>query len=378
MDGMPAVMAKPEVPGRVFVEFTDIQAVKVRDGKLDISIPDSPAAAILGLNPDTVIRPSSVREFTAAVLNGMDKNGNFQSGFAVDFAPYQWTAKDLTYKDYKGLARILYNTQLSFATTKGATEEDKSTKLGLGLHVTLRDEGDPRTAAAFLAAFQETVKELGPPNLAAIRTSLPDDGAPVVNRERTDAGRRILAVALARQRLADLQEKLEGQRWNRTRWVVAYAPTFISKDGSSSHFVSNGGAVWTTYAYGFEGTPGLENSSQLIFHLRYRTGEEVPDPLNTGSFFTQDSLLTALQFRLGTDDSNVFLDAAYTSANGGRRGGDALRFGIGLERRINRDFWLNVSIGREVGDTSLNKQTYILGALKFGASSKPIIPSSGQ
>lgn len=47
---------------------------------LDLAVPDSPAFAILGLSPETVVRPSSPRDLATTLLNGVDRRGNLQSG----------------------------------------------------------------------------------------------------------------------------------------------------------------------------------------------------------------------------------------------------------------------------------------------------------
>ena len=65
----------------------------VKDSKLplanlDLSVPQSPAFAILGITPDNIIRPGSPRDLALSLLNGVGKNGAFQSGIAIDTAPY--------------------------------------------------------------------------------------------------------------------------------------------------------------------------------------------------------------------------------------------------------------------------------------------------
>jgi hypothetical protein len=114
---------------------------------LDLAVPDSPALAILGLSPETVVRPSTPRDLATTVLNGVDRRGNLQSGLAVDFAPlFLFAGNTLTYEDYKGSrgSRLFGRTQLSFATAKGASDSDKSMRLAVGVRTTIWDAGDPR------------------------------------------------------------------------------------------------------------------------------------------------------------------------------------------------------------------------------------------
>ncbi len=120
---------------------------KTSDAAIELMVPSSPAFAILGLSPENVARPATVGEFTASILNGVDANGNLQTGVAIDTSPYLLLRGDqLTIRDYNDnpLKRWLARTQLSLATAKGSSDDDKALLAAVGMHVTLWDEGDPR------------------------------------------------------------------------------------------------------------------------------------------------------------------------------------------------------------------------------------------
>src|SRR5262249_4604445 len=107
----PLVAAKPFDVDKKLLAFADA----------DLAVPESPAFTVLGLSPETVVRPSSPREFASSLLNGVDRNGNFQSGVALDFAPYLTLAADeMTLGQYRSnyKLRFLSRTQFSFANTK--------------------------------------------------------------------------------------------------------------------------------------------------------------------------------------------------------------------------------------------------------------------
>ncbi len=133
----------------------------IKTATIDLSVPESPAFTVLGLTPQTVTRPASPRELATSLLNGVDQHGNFQSGVALDLAPYLLFAGDqLSLRDYQRSRklRLLTRFQTSFATTKGASEDDKSTRLALGFHATLWDRGDPQLDNELLGCF---ARELG-------------------------------------------------------------------------------------------------------------------------------------------------------------------------------------------------------------------------
>jgi hypothetical protein len=119
---------------------------------LDLSVPDSPAFAALGITPDKVTHPASPRELATALQSGIDDSGNLQTGVAIDTVPYLLLFGDaLTLGEYRkntfdqfSWRRLLARTQFSLGTTKGTDQDDKSVRLALGFRVTPWDEGDTR------------------------------------------------------------------------------------------------------------------------------------------------------------------------------------------------------------------------------------------
>ena len=120
---------------------------EISDG---FDVPNSPAAGVLGISPDKVQHLETPKQLIPTVISGLDENGNFQSGLAIDFAPAQWAwgkrpvsefryGTDASLSDNVGtwFKRALVRTQLSFATTKGSSDDDKSTKFALGIHSVL-------------------------------------------------------------------------------------------------------------------------------------------------------------------------------------------------------------------------------------------------
>jgi hypothetical protein len=106
------------------------------DASIDLAVPDSPAFAVLGVSPSNVERPGSPRELALSLLNGVDANGNFQTGMAVETAPYLalWgsTSKLTDYQDdNQYMIRFLSRALLSFATAKGTSDSDKAVRVAV-------------------------------------------------------------------------------------------------------------------------------------------------------------------------------------------------------------------------------------------------------
>ena len=355
---------------------------------VDMSVPESPAFTVLGVTPETVIRPTSPRAFATSLLNGVDKNGNFQSGLAMDFVPYLLIAgDDLTLRKYqtKQVVRLLSRTQFSFATTKGATTEDKSMRLALGLHLTLWDRGDPRTDETLmscLSAFRL------PPPPTMLECELPDNP--------TDADREAFrkcqesAEATRAERARQVQEAREfndsvstrcrdesrQRNWNASSWIIGAAPSWISTDGQTKNMRWNGGGFWTSLAYGFEGVPGLESRSQLILHGRYRNREVVPDPNTVGAFLSQDSYFFGARFRTGSPTFNGSFEYTFLRSRfAGLRFDNASRFSLLFERRIAGDTWFNLSLGGETGRQDGRNNGFVLTSFKWAFSDRRNVPS---
>ena len=355
---------------------------------VDLSVPESPAFTVLGVTPQTVIRPTSPRAFATSLLNGVDTNGNFQSGLAMDFVPYLLLAGDeLTLRKYQTqpITRLLARTQFSFATTKGASEDDKSLRLALGVHVTLFDKGDPRTDEDLMTCFS-TFRLPPPPT--QLECELPDNPT-AADRE---AFRRCQETfeAAKEQRARQVQEVIdfnndvstrcrnEAQKrnWNRSSWIVGAAPSWISTDGQTKNLSWNGGGFWTSLAYGFEGVPGMETRSQLIFHARYRNREEVPDPDITGNFLSQDSMFFGSRFRHGSPNFNGSFEYSFLRSRiNGQSFDNSARLALGFERRIAGDTWFNLALGGETGRADGRNNGFVITSFKWAFSQRRNVPS---
>jgi hypothetical protein len=340
----------------------DEAAQKLNLANLDLSVPESPAFTVLGLTPQTVIRPTSPRQFASSLLNGIDQRGNLQAGLAFDAAPYLIYAGDrLTLKRYREsyLLRFLARAQTSFATTKGASEGDKSIRAAVGFNFTLIDKGDPHSDSELMKCFTEKLRLPPPPTSISPTGELSEED----QRKRDEISAQNVAAA------EDCRAESRKRNWNRSSWAVAFAPAWISSTGETRDFRYDGGGVWTSVAYGFEKVPGLENTSQLIFHARYRDNETVPDPDMEGAFFRQDGLFLGGRARVGTENSSVSFEGVFQRL---RRVGMAFdnssRLALGLERKIADNIWFNVAFGGQTDTPDGTRKGFVLTTFKWGFS----------
>jgi hypothetical protein len=332
---------------------------------LDLSVPESPAFALLGVAPQSVIHPTSVRAFAGSLVNGIGSGGEIQQGLALDTAPYALIAgDDMTLTRYRGdtLARRLMNTQLSIATAKA--EEDpsgKGTKAAVGVHMKVYDLGDPRLSDELANCYEAASN--------AVFSATPiNPKLPAEEREKLIAERqKMLSGPFASCRKA-ARDKL----WNRTSWVIGLAGSWTNKGNISDGMRSDGSAVWTTFAYGFEGVQALERYAQLLVHGRLRDDEVVTNKAVSSGVATRDSSLLGTRLRLGSESGVFMVEGSYSwgRLDSGEKE-NVRRVAVGGEIKVSKDIWLVGSIGGEGGFADGARRNFVLGGLKFGSASEP-------
>lgn len=345
------------------------QTPNTSDAAIELTVPSSPAFAILGLSPENVARPATLREFAASILNGVDANGNLQTGVAIDTSPYLLIAGDqLTIRAYidEPLKRWLARTQLSLATAKGASDDDKAFRFAVGVHLTPWDAGDPR----LLTSLLECLTRIPFPPLPTIPPGSSDEQI-----------KKILAEYEATKTKQPFQREMadacrasaKPQLWNRSRWALGVAAAWISEDGDLGDVGWDGAAAWTSLILGQDiwerfMPPAAARISQLILHARYRDSERVPNPLGEGPFIEQDSLVLGTRVRLGNDKLGVNLEGAFVRED--RQSGgddDYIRYSVGVEFRLAANLWIQVGVGGTSGRSG-KEEAFALSAINWGMS----------
>lgn len=349
------------------------------------AVPDSPAAGALGLPQKNVQHLDTPKQLVAAAINGLDENGNFQSGLSVDFAPAQWIwgarpvddfryQREATFGDSSAVwfRRVLARTQISFASTKGASDDDKSSKLALGLHIVLVNGNDALSNAP----------------ATVLRDSV--NGKEVVSGEDhrvLDARGRKL-----NQWVIGSSDKPERDRFFTTRglwqdvgeflyshasWAVGAAPHWIAADGEDSYEFA-GATYWSSFAL----IPSREFPARLLFNVLYKQGEDVagataielPAPAAPGlaagavpATIDQDSLFIAGGVQVGNVDFNATFTAAYVQLDQGKFGDEtSFRYAASLEKRVSTNSWLTLTVSRDEGRQEGENETLVLGGVKIG------------
>lgn len=333
------------------------------DANLDLAVPETPAFYALGLTPESVSRPASPRALALDLLNGLDKNGNFQTGIALATAPYLLFAGDrLTINEYRkdpdfSWIRLAARTQLSVATTKGTDSEDKAVRAALGFRIIPYDLGDPRQNRDLDKCF--TGIPLPPP---------PKPGETLEDRDKKFNDE--IKTRLQRE-VKVCRENHEKLYWNASAWELGAAPTWIQKEGSKDQTKWGGATFWTSYAYGFERFPTLKETSQLVLGFRYELNNQTPKLQNSGNYAQQDTALLGAQLRLGKPNLHVSFEGSYSRiAPKGAKAQDAYRISMAPEFKLPMfdNLWFQVSVGG-TGGRGADDRLFIMSAIRFGNGS---------
>lgn len=373
--------ASDHVPG----EAEKISTGEARFRKLstEFAVPDSPAAHVLNVAPEKVIHADTPKQLVTELINGLDEHGNLQSGFAIDFAPMQiYLGRDRNQdgktdlqvyaSGSKGIfsesgvtqyfLRVLGRTQLSFATVRGSSDDDKSGKLALGLHTTFIDAKDRVLLAGLTDIRGPELESLSGPTLQELADNY--------GKTQGMAGAQFKDDALG---------KVANFLWDHASWSMGAAPAWIAEDAETRDYKWNGLTAWSTFSLSWKPT---EQSwmwpLDFLVHFRYRSDEKIPiaDALPLGAgfkadptemFVNQDSWLAVAGLRLGRKDFFVTGTATYTNLRQDRRGNDdTFRYTIALEKKITSATWLSLSIGTEEGAKDEKNPLFVLAGVKLG------------
>jgi hypothetical protein len=355
-------------------------AKKFREFSSAFAVPDSPAAHVLGVAPEKVIHAETPKQLVAALINGLDEKGNLQNGFAIDFAPMQVylgkdrpAGKEMDAERYargaRGIfssagiteyfMRVLGRTQLSLATIRGSSEDDKSGKIAFGLHTTFIDAKDRAILTGVTRVPDPKPNSLSGPTLTELgQTPDSDPNDPAHAQFKNDP-------------LGHMANFL----WDHASWSIGAAPSWIADDAETRDYHWNGLTAWSTFTISSKPT-GKFPQFDFLLHFRYRSDEQIPVadalPLRAGvvssdPFVSQDSWVAAVGLRTGGKNLFVTGTATYTSLRQNQRGrDDTLLYSLALEAKIPSGPWLSLSVGTETGAKDEKQPLLVLAGVKLG------------
>lgn len=334
--------------------------------QLDLSVPNSPAFAVLGITPDKVQRPGTINDFAASLIRGLGKDGKPVSGFAVDMAPASVFFKryitggsdygpangtnDLNLTNY--WKRVLARTTVSLATT--SAEASGASRSAWGVRVGLYDQGDP---GLYWEATAKCLRETTMPVLKGGKGLDP-----------TPAG---TSLDKCNPLTNDVMDK---PLWAQPAVYAGFGKSWYSQSGALTDRAPDVTAYWISGSYGmFAGKPKDEVGAfrfLLQGYLGRKLNDRTPDPNDATKLLREDSNDVALRLKLGKENWHTFLESGRARV---RLGGDTkenrYHTSVGAEFKLGfgDNLWVQVASVNERGLANGKTNTGVTMNLKFGA-----------
>jgi hypothetical protein len=347
----------------------------VTESKADLSVPSSPAFSVLGITPDKVDRPGTVRDLVASVARGLGPDGKPVNGLAIDlspaslffrrfiaggdlYAPSKNPHNDLQF-DANYWKRVLARTTVSLAST--SPDSTGATRTAWSIRTGLVDFGDPGLY------YEETVECLRntPEEILLSGHSL--DAKPADN---------------AIQKCNPLTNgKMDKALWAQPSVYAGFGESWFSKSGSLTDHVPDVKAFWLVGSYGIGDASTKANPEALRellqAYLGRKLNDRTPDPNNASNLLRQDATDVIVRLKIGKENWHGFAEVGRSRVLLGNATTENLRhFALGAEFNIanllgqasgtKMDSWLQLATVNEHGFSNGKDNNGVTANLKFG------------
>lgn len=305
------------------------------------SVPESPAFSFLSTSPAEISRPSSPREFAAALLSGVDAQGRAQQGFALEFSPFPVVPGfTVPLGEYQRsfFKRAAYRTQVSLGTVR-ASGDSASTDIAMGIRTTLIDEADPMQSRRYTDSLSSRMLECIP--------SMPGSDTTVTLRCIEEA------IAGVQDLSADWLK-----RWNSRRVIVAFAfgQRFVGSEPDRRE-----GLGWRAWALG---SNPLGSWGILLGYLEVGRRNAVAGSPGFGSFRYGGRTV------VGGSTLNGFVEvigeSRFDAPAAAEEGGTS--WSAGLEVRATEGVWLSTGFGQRHAEATSPDRLLVIANLRLGLS----------
>ncbi|MBL8522719.1 MAG: hypothetical protein JNN20_03420 [Betaproteobacteria bacterium] len=397
----------------------------VADGEADTGVPSSPAASILGLDPNKASTPRTPKDLAAAVINGRGSDGKIKTGVSLDFSLTQFldaiqfvdwgsgklkdapavktqASKIAMIAQEKAIAarkpddsvaslmkklnskyvddsHVLSNRlKFSIATTEdqqGATAKSAN-DVSFGMHYVFVDDSDPLTTNCDGAnAGNKLVMD-------ALKAGNPSEdfgGSQKLRAFRDKAGKAYRDDKTAPDDIPKLKSDLEminalcsltpAERLRSKALMFGIANSYTLADGRWSDRAAAAKGFWiggVTPGYAL----GAEGSVQVVGQYRILRDQIVADPADAAKKIKQDAKQWTARLRAANPRGNVSYE--YSRANTEDKStavrSTTRRQGIAIEWQVAKGVWLVSSGGRETRNGASSSTPFMVTNLRFGGS----------
>jgi len=342
--------------GKLLASDSELDLDPIRLDIKSLNAPSIPAFGILDLNPSSISRPLSPKEFRLSVLSSVAESSSAVPGnIAIEFSPYWWKSRpNLTFKklfiEPSVSLSIKQSLSYSIATvTQNAQTDTESTDVSFGVRFT---PFPGKLSKASLKSYQ-TVLEAGPAIVRKLSSPACKDATKTQNQEVID--QECTPDPKYSEAVTDFRDSSSERRGFRLDVSAAIAYNIPSNDTSSRDF-SRGG-VWLTSAYSKTGndTAGGFQYLGLVRYLQERNAETRE---------TDDSLDAGVRIIWRHDDEPIAFSFEYINRFRDE-GSNAERYAGIFEYKINETLNLTASLGKNFREEGANDDLFVLGGISF-------------
>jgi len=303
--------------------------------RLDLAVPDAPAFSILGEEPTTIMRPSSLREVSILVSRFLEGGATVPQALALEVAPVSLVkGSDLPLREYQANP-WLYRARISVASNSSG---NGGRELSVGLRLSIIDRSDLRCDRILLDELYA---------VARVRTDvvagakLKFRGNPELFEELSDAEQRAVdgrmetyidsaMGAISEDKIIEIRESARQRLWNAEILDVALAGKGTTPDTTMGGLRASSYGMWLTWGTPL-GSPGLLLAGG---NGRLETGADGKLDRYAGS--------VALRAYYGENEYKGYLETS-----GRWSGATSPEFGLDLggELKLIAGLWLDATIG---------------------------------
>jgi hypothetical protein len=296
------------------VAFGQTDTIKAGWGNLDFAVPESPAFQILGVSPDNILKPASVKAIALSLGNYFVTNGPIiPKSLSVEISPLLINGK-ATLRQYNN-NKFFYRMRLSVATV---TQQNGGYGVSEGLRFSIIDETDLRTNKEFMSELMRIVTMTADARGKAIASYAkihPEDPT-FLTRLDTDTvlQKEINILALQFYSSDQLDEtaisrsrtKIKNQLWNKTIWDAGVAILQTSTDSLISNLKFSQAGAWTSVGLPGWGHASFSQNAQFLLGANISVKDSVKWQTNA-SF--------GVRFYYGSNNVKGYLQGQYSYQN---------------------------------------------------------------
>ena len=335
--------------------------VKISQQELDV--PQSAAFALLGVTPEKVIDPQTGQEFAAALLNGLDENGNLQSGLAIDFRPYRALGGKAFINDsytsaiYSHLDRL----KISLATTKGNNSADEAVRYGFGLNYAYSWDDFSSIATSnkdFQSCSQKAIVKL---EIAKNESNKNPQTA--LGTYRDDPN-----YVKARDLFKSEQQVCYDNHSSWAKSSISFGAALQSARERSEDVRESGHGLWLTYSQALKIVQANSADSEVAIHARAVRGQL---SLVSDTLLTSNNDLIALRFRGGSSGFRIIGETSYNREETEAENDSYVLWSLGAEKKIFNGVWFRIAYGDSIG--ARDKPETFSGQIRYAFGRAPTL-----